>query len=54
MVMACLGSRCLAATPAMVAAMAACPVSIVMACGPVPTWQPGGGGAGGWGRRKPL
>ena len=46
MVTACLGSRCLAATPAMVAAMAAWPVSSVMACSPVPAWQPGGEGGG--------
>ena len=38
------GSRCLAATPAMVAATAACSGSRSMACTPVPAWQPGGGG----------
>ena len=42
MVTACLGSRCRAATPAMVAAIAAWSVSSVMACPPVPAWQPGG------------
>ena len=46
MVTACFGSRFLAATPAMVAAMAACSVSSVTAASPVPAWQPGGGGAG--------
>ena len=45
MVTACLGSRCRAATPAMVAAMAAWSVSSVMACSPLPAWQPGGGRA---------
>ncbi len=38
------GSRCRAATPAMVAAMAAWSSLIGMACTPVPAWQPGGGG----------
>jgi len=47
MVTACLGSRSRTATPAMVAATAAWPVSIEMACAPVPSWQPGGGWAGG-------
>ena len=46
MVTACRGSRCLAATPAMVAATSACSGSSEMACSPVPAWQPGGGGAG--------
>ena len=41
-----LGSLCRAATPAMVAAMAAWPGSSEMACTPVPAWQPGGGGGG--------
>jgi hypothetical protein len=51
MVTACLGSRCLAATPAMVAAMPAWLVSSEIACSPVPAWQPGAATGGPAGRK---
>ena len=47
MVTACRGSRCRAATPAMVAAMPAWSIPSGMAATPVPAWHPGGGGAAG-------
>ncbi len=50
MVTACRGSRCLAATPAMVAAMPAWLVSSEIACTPAPAWQPGAAAGGLTGR----